>query len=52
MDGYLDVYWLYDDGGLTLLMAYIMTTRCQSYKKSVLVQTKSNSLMKIILYNT
>jgi Solute carrier family 12 len=42
MDGYLDVYWLYDDGGLTLLMAYIMTTRCQGYKNSVLVQNNLN----------
>ena len=27
VEGNLDVYWLYDDGGLTLLMAYILSTR-------------------------
>jgi len=27
IDGFIDVYWLYDDGGLTLLMPYILTTR-------------------------
>jgi solute carrier family 12 sodium/potassium/chloride transporter 2 len=26
-EGFVDVYWLYDDGGLTLLMPYILTTR-------------------------
>ena len=26
-EGFLDVYWLYDDGGLTLLLPYILTTR-------------------------
>ncbi|RZC38431.1 bumetanide-sensitive sodium-(potassium)-chloride cotransporter, partial [Asbolus verrucosus] len=25
--GYIDVWWLYDDGGLTLLLPYIMSTR-------------------------
>jgi solute carrier family 12 sodium/potassium/chloride transporter 2 len=27
--GYIDVWWLYDDGGLTLLLPYILTTRKQ-----------------------
>ena len=27
--GYIDVWWLYDDGGLTLLLPYILTTRSQ-----------------------
>ena len=27
VDGFIDVYWLYDDGGLTLLLPYILTTR-------------------------
>jgi len=31
-DGYLDVYWLYDDGGLSLLIPYILTTR-KKYSK-------------------
>ena len=26
--GTIDVWWLYDDGGLTLLIPYILTTRC------------------------
>ena len=28
-DGSIDVWWLYDDGGLTLLLPYILTTRAQ-----------------------
>lgn len=27
--GQIDVYWLYDDGGLTLLLPYIISTRRQ-----------------------
>ena len=27
--GYIDVWWLYDDGGLTLLIPYILTMRKQ-----------------------
>lgn len=27
--GTIDVWWLYDDGGLTLLVPYILTTRSQ-----------------------
>ncbi len=27
--GTIDVWWLYDDGGLTLLLPYILTTRKQ-----------------------
>ncbi|CAM6031305.1 unnamed protein product, partial [Sphagnum compactum] len=27
--GYIDVWWLYDDGGLTLLLPYLLTTRGQ-----------------------
>lgn len=27
--GFIDVWWLYDDGGLTLLLPYILTTRAQ-----------------------
>ena len=26
-NGTIDVWWLYDDGGLTLLIPYILTTR-------------------------
>jgi solute carrier family 12 sodium/potassium/chloride transporter 2 len=28
-EGFLDVYWLYDDGGLTLLLPYILSTRAK-----------------------
>ena len=28
-DGFIDVWWLYDDGGLTLLLPYILQTRKQ-----------------------
>lgn len=31
-EGFIDVYWLYDDGGLTLLLPYILTTR-KKYEK-------------------
>jgi len=27
--GYIDVWWLYDDGGLTLLLPYLLSTRGQ-----------------------
>jgi hypothetical protein len=27
IEGFVDVYWLYDDGGLTLLLPHILTTR-------------------------
>ena len=27
LSGNIDVWWLYDDGGLTLLLPYILTTR-------------------------
>ncbi|KAK2709720.1 bumetanide-sensitive sodium-(potassium)-chloride cotransporter-like [Artemia franciscana] len=33
--GYIDVWWLYDDGGLSLLLPYILTTR-QSWSGSKL----------------
>ena len=29
LEGVIDVYWLYDDGGLTLLLPYILTTRAK-----------------------
>ena len=29
LGGNIDVWWLYDDGGLTLLLPYILTTRAQ-----------------------
>ena len=30
--GYIDVWWLYDDGGLTLLVPYILTMRKQYHE--------------------
>ena len=32
LEGFIDVYWLYDDGGLTLLLPYILMTR-KKYEK-------------------
>ena len=30
--GFIDVWWMYDDGGLTLLIPYILSTRyCYIY---------------------
>jgi hypothetical protein len=43
--GFVDVYWLYDDGGLTLLMPYILMTR-KKFSKSklrVFVLSKNNT---------
>ena len=31
-EGLIDVYWLYDDGGLTLLLPHILTTRAKFSK--------------------
>ena len=42
--GFIDVWWLYDDGGLTLLLPYIMTTRKQ-FKVSKNTETKSDSVL-------
>merc|ERR1719410_2534781 len=40
--GTIDVWWLYDDGGLTLLLPYILTTRQQFSKAKLRVFTLAN----------
>ena len=52
IQGTIDVYWIYDDGGLTLLLPYILSTRTMYrsvciYEK-VLVRYQSQS--KIVSY--
>jgi hypothetical protein len=41
--GFIDVWWLYDDGGLTLLLPYILTTRKQYANCKLRVFGLSNS---------
>jgi len=40
--GRIDVWWLYDDGGLTLLLPYIMNTRSQFSSCSLRVFALAN----------
>jgi len=40
--GTIDVWWLYDDGGLTLLLPYILTTRQQFAECSLRIFTLAN----------
>merc|ERR1712020_886645 len=40
--GTIDVWWLYDDGGLTLLLPYILTTRQQFSHAKLRVFTLAN----------
>jgi len=40
--GFIDVWWLYDDGGLTLLLPYILTTRSQWSECSLRVFALAN----------
>merc|ERR1712047_93821 len=40
--GNIDVWWLYDDGGLTLLLPYILTTRAQFADCSMRVSALAN----------
>ena len=42
-EGLIDVYWLYDDGGLTLLLPYILSTRTKFAKCKLRVFFLSNS---------
>jgi len=41
-NGTIDVWWLYDDGGLTLLLPYILTTRQQFQECKLRVFTLAN----------
>merc|ERR1719347_1943137 len=40
--GNIDVWWLYDDGGLTLLLPYILTTRRQFSSCKLRIFTLAN----------
>lgn len=40
--GYIDVWWLYDDGGLTLLVPYILTMRKQYHECALRVFALAN----------
>ena len=40
--GTIDVWWLYDDGGLTLLLPYILKTRKQFSECKIRVFTLAN----------
>ena len=42
-EGLIDVYWLYDDGGLTLLLPHILTTRAKFAKCKLRVFFLSSS---------
>jgi len=43
-EGTIDVYWLYDDGGLTLLLPYILTTRAKFSKCNLRVFFLTNKM--------
>ena len=45
--GYIDVWWLYDDGGLTLLVPYILTMRKQYHECALRVFTLAKDADKI-----
>ncbi len=42
-EGVIDVYWLFDDGGLTLLLPHILTTRAKFAKCRLRVFFLSNN---------
>ncbi|CAG2169274.1 unnamed protein product [Oppiella nova] len=49
---FIDIYWLYDDGGLTLLIPYILSER-KKWKKCklrifVIVDEESNDIIKMV----
>jgi solute carrier family 12 sodium/potassium/chloride transporter 2 len=39
MNGFIDIYWLHDDGGLTLLLPTIIKTRKKLAKCQVTIAT-------------
>lgn len=43
----IDVYWLYDDGGLTLLLPHILTTRSMYSKSNLRIFFLSNKMENI-----
>ena len=44
---FIDVYWLYDDGGLTLLLPYILSTRTKYSRNKLRIFFLSNKVEKI-----
>ena len=47
LEGTIDVYWLYDDGGLTLLLPYILSTRTKYSRSKLRIFFLSNKIEKI-----
>ena len=51
--GFIDVWWLYDDGGLTLLLPYILTLRWANFisiqRGKKIWEVKQNHKLKHIL---
>ena len=47
LEGTIDVYWLYDDGGLTLLLPYILSTRTKYSRSKLRIFFLSNKVEKI-----
>ena len=44
LEGTIDVYWLYDDGGLTLLLPYILSTRTKYANSKLRIFFLSNKV--------
>ena len=47
LEGTIDIYWLYDDGGLTLLLPYILSTRTKYSRNKLRIFFLSNKVEKI-----
>ena len=47
LEGTIDIYWLYDDGGLTLLLPYILSTHTIYSKSRLRVFFLSNKVENI-----
>lgn len=45
--GTIDVWWLYDDGGLTILLPYILSTRSNWSQCKIRVFALSNRKMEL-----
>lgn len=47
--GVIDVWWLYDDGGLTILLPYILSTRSQWAQCKIRVFALTNRKLELEL---
>lgn len=47
LEGTIDIYWLYDDGGLTLLLPYILSTRTKYSRSKLRIFFLSHKVEKI-----